>query len=67
MMATFLGLHFFFGKNELQTVQNEVLHLQIWPIDLYGMYLQGSGGFNITVSSTSFQKSSIRWPQQPPT
>ena len=38
MMATFLGLHFFFGKNELRTVQNKFLHLQIWPIDLYGMY-----------------------------
>ena len=27
----------------------------------------GSGGFTICVSSTSFQKSSMDWPQQPPT
>ena len=27
----------------------------------------GSGGFNICVSSTSFQKSSIGWPRQSPT
>jgi hypothetical protein len=30
-------------------------------------WLVGSGGFTIWVSSTSFQKSSISWPQQPPT
>ena len=29
--------------------------------------LVGSGGFTISVSSASFQKSSIGWPQQPPT
>ena len=27
----------------------------------------GSGGFTISVSSASFQKGSIGWPQQPPT
>ena len=27
----------------------------------------GRGGFTIGVSSTSFQKNSIGWPQQPPT
>ena len=26
----------------------------------------GSGGFKISFSSTSFQKSNIGWPQQPP-
>ena len=30
-------------------------------------WLVGSGGFTIWVSSTSFEKSSISWPQQPPT
>ena len=30
-------------------------------------WLVGSGGFTIWVSSTSFQKSSIGWPHQPPT
>ena len=30
-------------------------------------WMVGSGGFTIWVSSTSFQKSSIGWPQQPPT
>ena len=29
MMATFLGLHFFFGKNDLRTVQNKFLRLQL--------------------------------------
>ena len=29
--------------------------------------LVASGGLEICVSSTSFQKSSIGWPQQPPT
>ena len=28
--------------------------------------LVGSGGMDILVSSTSFQKSNIGWPQQPP-
>ena len=27
----------------------------------------GSGGLDIGVSSTNFQKNSIGWPQQPPT
>ena len=29
--------------------------------------LVASGGFDFCVSSTSFQKSNIGWPQQPPT
>ena len=29
--------------------------------------LGASGGFDFCVSSTSFQKSNIGWPQQPPT
>ena len=29
--------------------------------------IEGSGGFKICVSSTSFQKNNIGWPQQPPT
>ena len=33
--------------------------LELW-------WLVGSGGFTIWVSSTSFQKSNIAWPQQPP-
>ena len=34
---------------------------------LESWWLVGSGGFTIWVSSTSFQKISIGWPQQPPT
>ena len=30
-------------------------------------YLVASGGLDIRVSSTSFQKNNIDWPQQPPT
>ena len=30
-------------------------------------YLVASGGVEICVSSTSFQKNDIGWPQQPPT
>ena len=30
-------------------------------------YLVASGGLDIRVSSTSFQKNNIEWPQQPPT
>ena len=30
-------------------------------------YLGASGGLEFYVSSTSFQKSNIGWPQQPPT
>ena len=35
------------------------------PIELWS--IAGSGGLEICVSSTSFQKNDIRWPQQPPT
>ena len=57
MMATFLGLHFFFGKNELRTVQNKFLHLQIWPIDLYGKYTRS--WHNANSLSAKFNYSSV--------
>ena len=34
--------------------------IELWSI-------AGSGGLEICVSSTSFQKNDIGWPQQPPT
>ena len=46
---------------------------QLWRVEgfiillNYDAYLVGSGGLEIWVSSTSFQKSNIGWPQQPPT
>ena len=40
--------------------RRDINFIELW-------YIAGSGGLEICVSSTSFQKNDIGWPQQPPT
>ena len=47
-------------SNLLLRIEGPILFFDLWC-------LAASGGADICVSSTSFQKNDIGWPQQPPT